>query len=155
MMPWPPNAGAANTPVANAPKIPPTPCTPKTSRESSAPMRRFRPLTPHKQITPTSKPMTNAPIGPTKPHAGVIATKPATAPEAPPNMDGLPLDIHSPNTQDTVAAAVANIALTNASAAISPASNAEPALKPNQPTHNNEAPIIVIVRECGAMDSLP
>jgi hypothetical protein len=31
----------------------------------------------------------------------------------------------------------------------------EPALKPNQPTHSSEAPIMVIVSECGAIDSLP
>ena len=55
----------------------------------------------------------------------------------------------------TAAAAVANKVLTKANAATSPASKAEPALKPNQPTHNKEAPIIVIVRECGAIDSLP
>jgi hypothetical protein len=32
---------------------------------------------------------------------------------------------------------------------------AEPALKPNQPTHSSEAPITVSVRLCGAIDSLP
>ena len=112
-------------------------------------------MTPHKHTTPANKPIIKAPIGPTKPHAGVIATKPATAPDAPPNIDGLPLVIHSPPTQETAAAAVANKVLMKAKAAMSPASNAEPALKPNQPTHNKEEPIIVIVKECGAIDSLP
>ena len=42
-----------------------------------------------------------------------------------------------------------------ASAAKPFASSAEPALKPNQPNHSSEAPIMVIVRLCGAMDSLP
>ena len=35
------------------------------------------------------------------------------------------------------------------------ASSAEPALKPNQPTHSSEAPIIVIVRLCGVIASVP
>ena len=55
----------------------------------------------------------------------------------------------------TVEAAVASSVLTKASAAMSPASSAEPALKPNQPTHSSEAPIMVMVIECGAIDSRP
>src|SRR5580700_2794916 len=35
------------------------------------------------------------------------------------------------------------------------AATAEPALKPNQPTHSSEAPITVSVRLDGAIDSLP
>ena len=35
------------------------------------------------------------------------------------------------------------------------ASRFEPALKPNQPTHRSEAPIMVMVSECGAIGSLP
>jgi len=42
-----------------------------------------------------------------------------------------------------------------ASAADALASSAEPALKPNQPNQSSEAPIIVIVRLCGRMTSLP
>src|SRR5450830_1388653 len=154
-MPWPPSCGAANTPVSKAPRIPPTPCTPNTSSESSTPSRRFKPFTPHRQTTPAIKPITRPPIGPTKPAAGVMPTRPATAPDAPPSMEGLPLVIHSPNTHDKVAAAVASKVLTKAKAATSPASSEEPALKPNQPTHSREAPIMVIVSECGAIDSRP
>ena len=40
--------------------------------------------------------------------AGVIATRPATAPEAAPSIEGLPLIIHSANIQDSAAAAVAS-----------------------------------------------
>ena len=58
-----------------------------------------------------------APIGPTKPQAGVIATKPATAPEAAPNIEGLPFSNHSENAHDSVAAPVAIIVLTKANAA--------------------------------------
>jgi hypothetical protein len=89
-------------------------------------------------------------MAPTNPAAGVMATKPATAPEAAPNIEGLPLITHSPTVHDTTAAAVANKVLRNANAAEPFASNAEPALKPNQPTHNKVAPTIVNVSECGA-----
>jgi hypothetical protein len=99
--------------------------------------------------------MTSAPLTPTNPHAGVIATRPATAPDAAPSIEGLPLTIHSANIQDSTAAAVATSVLMNASAAASPASSADPALKPNQPTHSREAPIIVNVRLCGAIESRP
>src|SRR5215475_1194761 len=43
----------------------------------------------------------------------------------------------------------------NASAAEPLASNADPALKPNQPNHSIDAPIMVIVRLCGGIGSLP
>ncbi len=131
------------------------PCTPKTSSASSAPSRRFSPLTPHRQTTPASAPMISAPHRPTKPAAGVIATRPATAPEAAPSIDGLPLPIHSTAVQPSTAAAVARKVLTKACAATALASSAEPALKPNQPTHRIEAPTIVWVRLCGLIASRP
>ena len=145
--PTPPRDGAANTPVNKAPTIPPTPWTPKTSNESSAPNMRFRPFTPHKQMIPASNPMTTPPIGPTNPHAGVMATRPDTAPDAAPNIDGLPLLIHSPKVHAMVAAAVASNVFMKANAAPPLASKFDPALKPNQPTHSSDAPIIVIVSE--------
>jgi hypothetical protein len=42
-----------------------------------------------------------------------------------------------------------------ASEAELPASSADPALKPNQPTHSSEAPIMVSGRLCAGMASLP
>ena len=54
-----------------------------------------------------ARPITNAPGMPTLPAAGVIATRPATAPEAAPSIDGLPLKIHSANIQASTAQAVA------------------------------------------------
>ena len=101
------------------------------------------------------KPMMIAPIRPTLPQAGVIATRPATAPDAAPSMEALPRIIASPRHQASTAAAVAERVFMKASTALLPASSAEPALKPNQPTHNSEAPTIVSVRLCGAIDSLP
>jgi hypothetical protein len=44
-----------------------------------------------KQPTPATRPMITAGVGPTKPEAGVIATRPATAPDAMPSTLGLPL----------------------------------------------------------------
>jgi len=96
-----------------------------------------------------------APMTPTKPAAGVIATSPETAPEAAPSIEGLPFSIHSASIQDIAAQAVATQVLTIARAAPPLASSAEPALKPNQPNHSSEAPIIVKVRLCGAIDSRP
>ena len=96
-----------------------------------------------------------APIGPAKPDAGVTATRPATAPEAPPSRLGLPLATFSANIQASAAAAVATKVLIMASAAVPLASSAEPALKPNQPTHSSAAPIRVMVSECGGIASLP
>ena len=86
-------------------------------------------------------PMISAGPGSTKPEAGVIATRPATAPEMAPSTDGLPLAIHSANIQPSAAAAVAICVTAIAMPARPLAATAEPALKPNQPTHSSEAPI--------------
>jgi len=107
------------------------------------------------QMKPDSVPITIAPIGPTEPQAGVIATRPATAPEAAPSIEGLPFSSASPSDQASTAAAVATSVLMKASAAPEVASRLEPALKPNQPTHSSEAPTMVSVRLCGASDSRP
>ena len=104
---------------------------------------------------PATMPSTMAPIGPAKPDAGVTATRPATAPEAPPSRLGLPLATFSASIQASAAAAVATKVLIMASAAVPLASSAEPALKPNQPTHSSAAPTSVMVSECGGIASLP
>ncbi len=87
--------------------------------------------------------MQTAPSGPTKPEAGVIATRPATAPEQMPMTVGLPRIIHSTIIQVNAAAAVAMCVTSMAMPACMPAVTAEPALKPNQPTHSSEAPMKV------------
>src|SRR6202789_3402573 len=99
-----------------------------------------------KHTMPAMRPMITAGVGPTKPDAGVMATRPATAPEAIPRTLGLPLLTHSANIQLRAAAAVAIWATRRALPARPSAAPAEPALKPNQPTHNSEAPINVSVR---------
>src|ERR1700693_4381942 len=98
--------------------------------------------------------MISAPRGSTKPEAGVIATNPATAPEQMPRMLGLPLSAHSTTIQVSAAVAVAIWVTAIAMPALPPADTADPALKPNQPTHSSEAPIIVSTRLCGGIGSL-
>ena len=99
--------------------------------------------------------MAKPPPMPTLPAAGVMATKPATQPDAAPSMEALPRIIVSPTHQASTAAAGATSVFMNARVAKPLASSAEPALKPNQPTHSKAAPTIVSVRLCGAIDSLP
>src|SRR5580658_2068403 len=100
-------------------------------------------------------PMTTAPVGSTKPDAGVIATKPATAPEIMPSTEGFLEMIHSENIQPSEAAAVAIWVAAAAMLALTLAVTAEPALKPNQPTHNRQAPMTLNRMLCGAMLSVP
>ncbi len=76
----------------------------------------------------------------TKPAAGVIPTKPATAPVAAPTAVGLPRRTFSKINQVNAAAAAEVLVLTKAIVAKLPEARALPALKPNQPNHNNPAP---------------
>ncbi len=96
-----------------------------------------------------------APSGETAEHEGVIATRPATTPEAAPSDVGWPSRTRSVASQPSMAAAVATIVLTNTTAAVLLAASAEPALKPNQPNHSSPAPIITRVRLCGRIGSRP
>jgi hypothetical protein len=76
----------------------------------------------------------------TKPAAGVIATRPTTAPiQAPITPGFLPRRI-SKNIQAIAAAADAVVVVAKAVAANVPEPKAEPALKPNQPNHNKPVP---------------
>src|SRR4051794_30364047 len=101
----------------------------------------FRLVAAQKQITPAAMPMSIDPPGSTKPDAGVMATRPATAPEIAPSTDGLPLVIHSANIHPRAAAAVATCVPVIAIPARPLAPTAEPALNPNQPTHSRDAPM--------------
>src|SRR5579859_2657237 len=102
-----------------------------------------------KQTTPAHRPISSAGKGCTKPEAGVIATRPATQPEIPPSMLGLPVSIHSAPTHPRVAAAAPKWVAIKALVANPDAANALPALKPNQPTHKRAAPMKLITRLCG------
>src|SRR3989338_3481464 len=99
--------------------------------------------------------MTMDAMGPTKPEAGVIATRPATAPEAAPSTVGLPRLVHSVNIQPPAAAAAAVLVAGEGLAAGALASGALPALKPNQPNQSSAAPITVIGRLWGCIGWWP
>src|SRR5882724_9814610 len=103
------------------------------------------------QAAPAIKPITSAGIGPTNPAAGVIATNPATAPEIAPNALARPFLIFSTKAQLSAAAAAAKWVATNALDAIPFAASALPALNPNQPTHNRQAPIKLSTRLWGVI----
>src|SRR6185503_15196824 len=103
----------------------------------------------------TPRPTQMAPIGPTLPQAGVIATRPATAAVAPPSAVGLPRCAHSITAHTTTAVDVAVLVLRKARPASGLALSALPALKPNQPVHSSPAPIKQSGKLCGGMGSLP
>src|SRR5215475_9871649 len=89
--------------------------------------------------------------GSTYPEAGVMATSPATAPDAAPSTVGLPRVAHSVNIQPRAADAAAVLVARKALAARPLASRALPALKPNQPNHSKAAPMTVMGKLCGGM----
>src|SRR5688572_24252518 len=76
----------------------------------------------------------------TNPAAGVMATRPTTAPIQNPSAEGfLPLTA-SNNTQQRPAAADAVLVVANADAANGPAPSALPALNPNHPNQRRPVP---------------
>ncbi len=81
--------------------------------------------------------------------------RPATAPVRMPSTDGLPRVAHSMVIQTKAATEAAIWVFSIALPASSPDARAEPALKPNQPTHSSDVPIRVSTRLCGAMYSCP
>src|SRR4051794_31837101 len=115
----------------------------------------FTTVAPKKQTTPPAKPIARAAIGPTNPAAGVITTRPATAPEIAPSTVGLPVLIHSTNSHPSVAAAAPKCVAMNALLASDPALSALPALNPNQPTQSSAAPITLSTTLCGGIGSRP
>ncbi len=84
---------------------------------------------------------------------GVIATRPATTPEAAPSEVAWPSRSFSTSSQPSAAAPVATCVLTQTSAAWPLAPSAEPALNPNQPNHSRPAPIMTNGRLCGRIGS--
>src|SRR5678815_1966157 len=92
-------------------------------------------------IAPAKTPMMTAPFADTNPEAGVMTTRPATAPEQKPRTVGLPRVTHSSAGQTTEATAVARVVAMNALAAIPSAATALPALNPYQPTQSIPVPI--------------
>src|SRR3954452_15891120 len=99
--------------------------------------------------------MAIAPMGVTRRDAGVIATRPATAPAAAPTTLGLPETNQLNRVHVQAAAAVARWVTVKALEARPLAAMALPALKPNQPNQRIEAPITTMVMSCGSMGSRP
>ena len=130
----------ANRPVARAPHMPPQAWTPNTSSASSYLLSLLLSWMALKQIGETTRPMIRAAKALTNPQAGVMATRPATAPEARPTAVGFLNLIHSTSIHDRAAAAVAMWVLMNAAVATPSAASSLPALKPNQPNQSRAAP---------------
>ena len=99
--------------------------------------------------------MMSAPEALTAAHAGVIATKPATTPEAAPRLVACPSRSFSTRSHANTAAAVAPIVLRRAKPAVPFDAIADPALKPNQPNHKRPAPSITSGRLCGRIGIFP
>src|SRR5512147_2730627 len=89
-------------------------------------------------------------IGSTKPDAGVIVPRPATAPEIIPSTDGLPRVHHSSAIHVNAPALAARWVDTIAMAARELAPSAEPPLNPNQPIHSRPVPMTANVKSYGA-----
>ena len=83
-------------------------------------------------------PITTAPPAVTNPHAGVMTTKPATAPEQKPSTLGLPRTIHSIIGQINEATAVARVVVVKALAAMTSAADRAAGVKsiPTDPQHS-------------------
>ena len=99
--------------------------------------------------------MIRAPNGLTEPQDGVMATRPAMAPEAAPRVVALPSRTRSTISQAATAVDAATWVLMNAMPAEPPALIAEPALNPNQPNHSRAAPSTTSGMLCGRIWSLP
>src|SRR6478609_10043877 len=104
-------------------------------------------------MTPAARPTTTAPQVETTPQAGVIATSPATTPDAAPNEVGCPSRIRSTASQPSIPIPPATSVFNRTAAALPSAASAEPELKPNQPNHSRPAPVSTNGRLCGRIDS--
>ena len=86
--------------------------------------------------------MIRAPLGPTKPDAGVIVARPAIQPVAVPTKVGLPCLTYSIIIQINAAVAAEICVTVIAIPALPSAASALPPLNPNQPIHSIDVPII-------------
>src|SRR5688572_25709706 len=80
------------------------------------------------------------PIGETLPQDGVMATRPAMAPEAAPKLVPLRSRMNSTASHPRMPAVPDPVVLINAKPAVSLAASAEPALNPYQPNQRSPAP---------------
>src|SRR5215469_14428045 len=104
-------------------------------------------------MDPAATPMIIAPVALTNPQAGVMTTRPATAPEQNPRTLALPRKIFSRSAHTNAAVAVASVVAMNAFAAMLSAATALPALNPYQPTQSIPVPTIQSTMLCGGIGS--
>src|SRR4026207_1792266 len=104
---------------------------------------------------PATMPTSTELLGVINPHAGVMTTNPATAPEQNPSTLGLPLKIHSIIGQTNAATAVAIVVVGKALAARPSAATALPALNPYHPTQSMPVPTMQRTMLWGGMGSRP
>jgi hypothetical protein len=100
-------------------------------------------------------PMTMPCHGATKPLAGVIVPRPATAPEIVPSTQGLRRIVHSIAAQVRAPAQAARWVAMIAITAREFAAKADPPLNPNQPTHSNQVPATASDKSNGDRFSVP
>mmetsp|Transcript_51378 Transcript_51378/g.155627 ORF Transcript_51378/g.155627 Transcript_51378/m.155627 type:complete len:219 (+) Transcript_51378:355-1011(+) len=130
----------AKTPVSTAPRRPPTPCKPKASRASSSLSTLLSNVTAKKQTGDATTPMAMAPSGLTKPAAGVMTTRPDTAPTMAAELVAVCVCSLTMKIMESMAAAAARHVVAMARAATASAARAEPALKPIQPNQSSPPP---------------
>src|SRR5262245_51750358 len=129
----------ASSPVASIPTIPPTPWHGNTSSVSSSVDFDFM-WTAQLLTSAATTPMNTLWPMDTNPAAGVMATRPTTAPMHAPRAEGLRPRAVSNSIHVSIAAAEAVFVVTTAIAAVALAPNDDPALNPNQPNHNIPVP---------------
>src|SRR5258708_68310 len=100
-------------------------------------------------------PMITEEVGVTKPQAGVITTRPATAPEQKPSTLAFLRKKYSSTAQVNEATAVASVVVVKAFAAITSEATALPALNPYQPTQSIPVPIMQRTKLCGGIGVFP
>src|SRR5690606_5232273 len=150
-------ACVARRPVITIPTAPPTPWQGNTSRVSSKEVFVFQCTTTLLMIA-AKVPMNKLEGIVTKPAAGVIATRPTTAPIQNPIADGFLPRAASNRIQARPAAAEAVFVAAKAEAASAPALKALPALNPNQPNHSKPVPNSTngtLAGAIGCLDSFP
>src|SRR5262249_16247748 len=106
-------------------------------------------------MSPASTPMITPELGDTNPHAGVITTSPATAPEQKPSTLGCPFWMYSAIAHVNEATAVASVVVVKALAAIPSPPPPLPPLNPYHPTHSMPVPIMHSTMLCGSIGSFP
>ena len=89
------------------------------------------------------------------PQAGVMATRPATTPEARSDRGGVPVTDLLHDQPAEHGRAGGGVVLIQTRAEVPSAASSEPALNPNQPNHSRPAPSMASGTLCGRIEILP